>query len=508
MWLKKSFASALRMAPRLVNACFALFLGTTLVLMVFVDKRVFYYAAENEALLPNSALLFFALPLAFLGVAAVRLSKKCSRSRDRIFYALVCAFFAALFALQLFVVKNIYFYGGWDFGVLLDNARAVALYGAEGVDGIYFGRYPNNLTPVYVLVNLFRLGALLTKNHPYATVLAATSLGVNLSVLCSVVCVYRLTNNRISAVICAFAGAFLIALSPWIAVPYTDSLSVFFPAAAMFFFCFLKDVRVKSFLVTLLLVFGAFLKPTVLLVLIAFAVVNGARVFRSAGFRHVLAALLPAALAVVCAFSLRWALIHENKTVLEENLRMPFTHFLMMGLNHEKNGVYAEEDAAFSMSFPDPATRSAANLAVIKKRVSERGVSGLLLLFMKKTLSNFNDGTFAWGGEGHFYLNVLPAKTPSAVYLRKLYYNYTPEHAAFATVQQTVWLFVLLCAFRAAFPLKAGSRAARAAMLALLGVSLFLLLFESRARYLYLFSPLFLMLAGCGLAGGRLARQL
>ncbi|MCE5235673.1 MAG: hypothetical protein LLF87_06430 [Eubacteriales bacterium] len=497
--MKKTTAAALRIIPRLVNACFALFLGTVLVLMALVDKRVFYYASENEVLLPNAALLFFALPLVFLGVAAARLSKKRGHPSDRIFYALVCAFFAALFTLQLFVVKNIYFYGGWDFGTLLDNARAVALSGAGGVDRWYFGMYPNNLTPVYVLTNLFRLGALITKSNPYATVLAATCLGVNLSVLLSVFCVFKLTKNRISAAICALAGAFLIALSPWIAVPYTDSLSVFFPAAAMFFFCFLKDVRVKSFLVTLLLVFGAFLKPTVLLVLFAFAAVNGARLLRRAGFRRVLAALLPAALAVLCAFSLRWALIRENKTELEENLRMPFTHYLMMGLNHEKNGVFSDEDADFSSAFPDAATRSAANLAVIKKRLAERG---LLLLFMKKTLCNFNDGTFAWGLEGHFYLNVLPAKTPLALSLRKVYYNSSPEHAALATAQQAVWLFVLLCALRAAFPLKAGNPAARAAMLALLGVSLFLMLFECRARYLYLFSPLFLMLAGCGLAEG------
>lgn len=504
--MKKRIAAAMRLMPRLINACFALFLGTALALMLIVDKRVFYYASENEVLLPNAALLFFALPLVFLGVAAARLSKKRGPWGDKGFYALICGFFAALFALQLFVVKNIYFYGGWDFGTLLGNARAVALSGAEGIDGRYFGMYPNNLMPVYVLVNLFRLGALITKGNPYATVLTVTCLGVNLSVLFSVVCVFKLTKNRIAAVICALAGAFLIALSPWIAVPYTDSLSAFFPAAAMLSFCFLKDGRAKGFLVTFLLMFGFFLKPTVLFVLLAFAAVSGARLFCRNGFRRVFTSLFPAALAVLLAFSLRWALIRENKTPLVENIRMPFTHFLMMGLNHERNGIFSEDDALFSEAFPDPAARSAANLTVIKKRLTERGFSGLLLLFMKKTLCTYNDGTFAWGLEGHFYLDVLPAKTQTSLSLRNIYYNSSPEHAAFATAQQAVWLFVLVCALRAAFPLKADYPAARAAMLALLGVSLFFLLFECRARYLYLFSPLFLMLAGCGLAGGHPAQ--
>lgn len=508
--MRKTLTMLVKNAPSILKFCFGFFFVAVHLLLLIVDKHEFYYASENEVLLPNTVLSLIVLPLALVCVHFARRTAKRSfldpvRGRQALrFYLFAGAFFTVLYALQLFIAKNIYFYGGWNFGMLISNARNVAFYAADGVDRWYFGMYPNNLTAVYLLVWLFRLGTVLTPLEPYITVLAATSLFVNLSVFMASLCVFRITHNRFAAVVTMLLGAFLIALSPWIVVPYTDALAMVFPAAAVFFSCYLKRRPLKSFLITLFLFFGSFLKPTVLIVFVAFALAALVRVLQNKPIaKHVAANVLTAGLAVLFAFSLRYAFKFENKTELAAELRMPFTHFLMMGLNHERNGVYSDADVAFSSSFPDVKSRQAGNIAVIKTRLSERG---LLTLFMKKMLCNFNDGTFAWGLEGNFYMDVPKPKTAAALNLRKFFYNYTHEHAVLATTQQAAWLFLLFCMLGCTQKSTKPRLTTCVAMLALLGVGLFLLLFECRARYLYVFSPILLLLMGCGLAGRRICR--
>lgn len=504
--MKRIFSSFLRHAPMLFNAGFALFLVVTLALLVFVDKRVFYYGSENGAPLPNAVLFVFALLLAGCCRAAVWFFQRRARTlSDCAFYAALGMFFAALFALQLFITQRIYFLSGWDFGAVFSSAQNVAFYGTKGVEVRYFSMYPNNLFIACALVYLLRLGAVLISGAPYAFVLAITNLLVNLSVFLTVLCVYKLTKCRAAAVLSMLTGAVLIALSPWIVLPYTDSLTMVFPAAALFFYCFLKSSRLKAFFVTLFCVVGGFLKPTVFLVIFSFAAVAGVRTLknnlpRKARLKRSASFFLSVGLSVLCALGLRAALLSTNQTVLDEKIRMPFSHFLMMGLNRAKNGVYYEDDVLYSLSFPDVKTRLSANLQVAGTRLREKG---LFLLFVKKQLCNYNDGTFSWGLEGNFYLDVPPEKDAAATFLRSVYYNGAKNYPVFVAVQQTLWLFVLLCAAFSAFSLKTRSDASRVAMLAILLISAFLLLFECRARYLYLFSPLFFLLAGIGLSYGQ-----
>lgn len=91
---------------------------------------------------------------------------------------------------------------------------------------------------------------------------------------------------------------------------------------------------------------------------------------------------------------------------LDREQNFTVTHFLMMGLSDERNGVYDQNDVEYSASFTDRAARQEANRTVIKERIQEYGVGGMVEHLAKKTLTNYNDGTFAWGGEGDFFVCV------------------------------------------------------------------------------------------------------
>ena len=126
------------------------------------------------------------------------------------------------------------------------------------------------------------------------------------------------------------------------------------------------------------------------------------------------------------------------------------------------------------------------------------GFNGFAKLVIKKNLSNYNDGTFTWAREGEFYKTVYPSDSRVKTALRNFYFN-KPE--AFRFLAQTIWFFTLLCICFSAFrKASAYSGIISLVALSLFGESIFLLLFECRARYLFLYLPLFLILAAVGLA--------
>ena len=177
----------------------------------------------------------------------------------------------------------------------------------------------------------------------------------------------------------------------------------------------------------------------------------------------------------------------------------------MMGLNSETMGVYSREDVAFSDSFSTQKERNEADLRVALERVRTLGVKGLARLAVQKTLTNYGDGTFCWDGEGEFYVGAVErGDSAFGSFLRNLYYSRQWEGRWFplwANFAQLLWLAVLflgcVCAWRPA------DARLDCLMLAILALSAFELLFEARARYLYIYAPLYIALAVRGLDARR-----
>ena len=168
----------------------------------------------------------------------------------------------------------------------------------------------------------------------------------------------------------------------------------------------------------------------------------------------------------------------------------------MMGLNEETDGVFAQKDVFFSQNFGSYQERNHANLEVAIERVRDMGVKGYFEHLFHKCLIAYNDGTFAWGREGGFYKEILTKNIKAADLLRNIYYNKGEYYYIFVALEQTVWLVVLIGMLPCLFAKKSDDIAVIA--LSLLGISAFLLIFEVRARYLFLYSPWFVSLGGMG----------
>ena len=125
---------------------------------------------------------------------------------------------------------------------------------------------------------------------------------------------------------------------------------------------------------------------------------------------------------------------------------------------------------------------------------------------MKKTLANFGDGTYAWGVEGGFYDVTFPDKNNTlSPFLKNLYYNTGAYYSYFATFEQFIWLSLLVCSSGAVFyygtDRKRRTETVSVILLTLIGLMLFVTLFETRARYLFIYGPFFIISACIGLQG-------
>lgn len=222
--------------------------------------------------------------------------------------------------------------------------------------------------------------------------------------------------------------------------------------------------------------------------------------------KHLLKPLLLSLLTVAITFFAVKAgtgfLCSHYHIQLDNEQSFGIAHFWMMGLNPETKGVYSAEDVRYSRSFVTASERTQANIAVGKQRLQEMGFFGTLKQLAQKMLTLYNDGTFAWGKEGNFLQTVFdPPNTKAAPFLRSIYYPDGSRYLYFTTFEQFIWLMILLLSAAGLFNSFSHKHAKTLNILWLtwIGLTVFELLFEVRARYLYTNVPLFCVLAAVGI---------
>jgi len=193
---------------------------------------------------------------------------------------------------------------------------------------------------------------------------------------------------------------------------------------------------------------------------------------------------------------------------LNPKLETPIHHFLMMGFNEAKNGGYYVYDVKYTLSYYGVEEKKEAIITRLNERLHQYGPKRVAKIMRKKALTIFNDGTFAWGFEGGFYREVFPTDNPISLILRSFVYNGEYEiedgnhYHITKTVQQIVWISCLLLMVIKVIRLKRCDEEDdiySVLYLSLLGLFLFEMLFEARARYLYTYVPLFIIVGSMGM---------
>lgn len=500
---------------RLIRILFGACLGSVLFLMLFAQSS--NYFTKKDFLLSNIGImlvLFCALLVCALAYYFAAKSKPCLKRASISIDPdiLIKVFTLLLFAGQCFLCYNIFFLTGWDAEALRTAAAIVASGDGEKVSALipYFSIYPNNLFLVYVSALILRINSLLGLfDGQYATMcLVLINCVINSAACYLVYKTAALFLEKRYALVGYFLSVLLFGISPWSVIFYSDSVGLIIPILAFYLYVKPAVKTPQAYLyraaAILISVIGYFIKPQCAIMLIAIVGMECIPLLSKFEKKKLKKPAIMVFSILFCFLLISQSIHWVSGSIgleLDQERTFGLPHFLMMGLNEERNGVYLQEDVDFSNSFPTANARAFGNIKRFAKRLLEMGPIRLGKHLGRKVLAVFNDGTFAWSFEGEFY-KEMPAgpNTPISHFLKSVYYNGGTWHPHFSTLAQSVWLLVLSLSFLSCFKKHPDThaKALRILWLSIVGIFLFHLLFEARARYLYVFAPVFCLLASLG----------
>lgn len=421
---------------------------------------------------------------------------------------LLITFSIFLFVFQLILIYEAGYQCGWDPQAVHNGAHALTYLEPEWLKGAseYFSYHPNNLFITIIYSWLYKLnrnlGLPISIQWLWPLVLQSV-----ISVLTGVLtykCALQLMSRKLSWIVYALYIIF-VGISPWLLVAYSDSTALFIPILELWIYIRIKKLEKKSIIWIILLGIvsglGYRLKPYALIVIIAILIVEALYKLKNMSSFNIVhfGTFLVSILATVLLIG---ALNNNTKIDINEESAFGMTHYVMIGLS-EPNGGWNQEDDTFSENMPTRKERTYGNIEVIKQRLSNMGVGGLVKKWGKKIVYSHNDGMFGYSKSDYRYVpevrdNILGNR------LRKLFYGprYAPSewYDIMAWIKETIWIIVLIfdclgliCIIKNHKNYVIG--------LSIVGMVMYMMFFESHPRYVYICVPMYIILAGLGMDG-------
>ena len=382
----------------------------------------------------------------------------------------------------------------WDLEAIYGGGIEWAETGGIEKHMDYFCMFSNNLGGLMVFKILFSFCRLFSITDYYTVALVFTIVLVQLTVICTCAVAKRLHG---------VTGEMIVLCMYFLTVPfffmgavfYTDVLSMLFPILTYYLYLKAKEAEKNHFLWWIAMAAaaaaGMLIKMTVGIVLIAIVIQE---IF-AGEWKHTLAMTGVSAVVIVCIFAAFHASIYPSLIDPDraEKGGMPYSHWVAMGLHG--NGAYNGEDYARAQALPNKTERDRANAELIVQRIRENGVSGMLELFVRKSVRCFGNGTYALS-------DFLDDRPQQRGILHEFVLYDGKDYALYSHFCQGVHTALLfLAAISGVFAaIHARKKAEQfVPQLSIFGLLLFLLMWETSARYIQNYMPLLFFSALSGL---------
>lgn len=360
---------------------------------------------------------------------------------------------------------------------------------------VYLIRYPNNLALVFLLSAVYRLCNLILGYVPSLVPVIINAFAINLSVLLTVFTARKIFGNRKAIFVLLFC--FLFApFYTYVPYYYTDSLSLPFCIGSIYLFVVAINSEKKMqkyilFTLSGVLVFLGYKLKGSIMILLATAFVY---VFLKMNIKQV-ACIALALIAGFGSIGAIYSATFNNLDIITEEqsdrYEYPYTHWVMMGL--KGLGHYNLKDSNYTDSFKSKAEKQEANIKEIKKRIESFGADGLTEHIFNKAVWTWEDGTY--------YISHHIEDCKRENILHSFVLTDGKNHLYFFIYSNG---FQLLLIFLILMSILKGCIKPDVNILTLLkgiifAAFIFFLIWETRSRYLYNFTPLFILLAVDGL---------
>ena len=407
----------------------------------------------------------------------------------------------SLLFVQIIMIYFYYFRTGWDSYLIIDASYLLS----ENVKlqdwtNDYFSYYPNNIFITILFSKIIFLCKIIgVADYSYFVILVFQAI-LNIFTGFLVFNVIRkITQNINLSVFGYIFYVLLVGLSPWVSIPYSDSTALIIPVLMLYLHTNIDKEGFKIVGLSFLGVLGYMIKPQTAILFISIFLVS-ILFIRLRYIKKTLKYLSIALILILISYFFIVIFMSNNNITVNRELEISYPHFVKMGLNNVTNGGYLSDDAGKSMSFKSTKERKEENIEIIKERLSEYGIDGLLKHQIKKTLVTYNDGTFAWSQEGNFYWEIKEEKSRIERFFRNIYYESGSNHSIFKYIVQGAWLIILSIQTLTIFIKRENmDNSMRVVLLSLIGLFVFESIFEARARYLYTYVPIFIVSGMIGL---------
>lgn len=475
-----------------------------LVLVLFFADRI-PYSYKKEFYVGNRAVLCItSLSAVFLFVSFNRwksFKKFIETHSDK----MISLFTKICFVLQIYFCYNAYFHTGWDAAVINNGASELA--GNRFLsDTAYFSQFPNNLLLTCIFSFIKRIDRYIGVLDVREGLMGILCVQCLISSFTGYLLFKILRNLRgYGSAWCAwFCYLILTGTSGWLLIPYSDSFGLFLPVTILYLYQQMphaKHAGWKWAATGALSAFGYCIKPQIFLVFIAIILVECFYRKQEKEELPCKRKFLYAFAGLFVALTFSQLLSMDIKKQLDQEQAFGITHYAMMGANPVNNGGYLYSDVMFSSSFATKSERSAANMEVFGQRLQDMGIPGTAMHCAKKLLTDYGDGTFAWEYEGNFFLTIYEPKNEAlSPLLRNMVWGGGRLNLLYETIKQGVWLFILSASLGLLAYRSADNKVLLTIAWSMVILTLFELLFEARARYLYLYVPFYIIAGILGAA--------
>lgn len=428
--------------------------------------------------------------------------KKSTPLSDKQATMIIIAGVFVIFLIQLFVGYLLRTYPVTDINYLNRYAHDFAQTGNFDLiqsdyekGSVYLIRYPNNLPITILLGFVCRLGYLIFGYIPKFLPVVVNCIAINCGILFTALIAQKLFGNKK-----AFFTLGMCALFPpfytYTAYCYTDSLSLPFVTGGIYFFLLAlkSDKKIKPYVFAVIcgvIVFLGFkMKATVIFVIIG-AIIYGLLKLNIKRFASLSLALIIGFAGIGALYNTAFNSLHLATKEQVNESRYPYTHWVMMGLKGK--GWYNVSDSNYTASFPDIETKTQANIKEIKNRIEQMGISNLYNHTVEKVVCTWNDGTYFIS---HHIEKPIKENFLHSIVLDKGKYHF--QFSVYSNAFQLMLLFFMLVS------IIKGIKNPKPTFTTLLkglvfAIFIFLIIWETRSRYLYNFTPVFILLSVDGI---------
>ena len=484
----------------IVGILFALLMAAVYTATLFLDRNI-DNIFENYAHWSSGGYYAVAILILLLVIKAADRSRERPALDKRVLALLMTVMVVLVAVYQYKLSRWMPVNMASDFQVIREMAINLAEGGSFQDHLHYFQIYPNNVGIAVLLSWIYKVVG------SWRNVIFTGLLATDIAAVVTGLTVYNSTKNTWVTLLASLLGEILIAMNWRAAIPYTDNFALLFVSIIIWVYTSGLGREYKAPLIAVSGMIGTWIKITVLIVLLALLIDCVLRMMASrplfpGGKKEWIRTLC--SLLVCCAIfaggtaadrmiSRKYAYERDGSS------EVGWQYYFMMGQDETGLGTvmgqkYREKDEEINSIYSTKEERMSAFLSEGMKWFREKGFWGNVFYFLEKIDVSYNDGQF--NAIQHYEEDDLKQNRFYKLYIKDAEYNFV-----LCDLMQVTWFLVLVMIGLTCFTgLRYTSPDCVIHKIIILGMTLYILLFEDRSKYLYMFVPAFVALAGISMA--------